>query len=159
MNDGYMLEYDAIDIVYDVPEEVHSEKPQKVHSEKPLILDGYYTIVFTDGEERTLRVRTQAMEKNFHPGEQIISFLSGPDNHSNYTDFAFITLEGKLSVWKRFQSGHSLVVSAANVLVYGGSDIRHEAMLRSGHCVRCGRLLTRSESILDGIGPECAKKN
>ncbi len=34
-----------------------------------------------------------------------------------------------------------------------GYSIKHE-----GYCCRCGRLLTTSESIENGIGPECIKK-
>jgi hypothetical protein len=64
------------------------EKPAPALRAGQLVHDGYYTVVFEDGEHRTLRVNTQDDDASFKPGQKLISYLSGPDNTSHYTTFA-----------------------------------------------------------------------
>lgn len=124
-------------------------QPQPIH-------DGYYTVSF-DGEHRTFRVRTQDQDASFAPGKQIISFLSGPCNGSDYTGFAFI-IDGQVIPWKRF-SGYSILIDAARFLVQGDhTEAGKMYAQESGNCYICNRLLTTPESIANGIGPVCASK-
>ena len=123
------------------------------------IHDGFYTVALDYGH-RTFRIRTQDQDANFAPGKQIVGFLNGPDNTSDYVQFAFI-LDGKLYPWKRFQSGYHTILEAARFLISPGSH-QEAAGKRyaqgSGNCWVCNRMLTTPESIAAGIGPTCASR-
>lgn len=121
------------------------------------IHDGFYTVV-TGNTHRTFRVRTNEPDSNFAPGRQVIGFLSGPDNSSDYINFAFVGNE-RIFPWKRFSTGYDHILAAARYLVQGDQEAagRMYAM-QSGNCYRCGRTLTTPESIELGIGPTCRNK-
>ena len=124
------------------------------------ILDGTYTVEFEDGTYRTLKVKTQGADATFKPGAQLISYLNGPDNWSNYQGFGEVKPGNVLHVWAKHQSA-THIIAAATALLAGP-----EAMInglqargrRSGTCGICGRKLTTPESLDRGIGPECAGK-
>jgi|SRR5579884_385424 len=123
------------------------------------IHDGYYTVSI-GYEHRTFRVRTQDRDASFAPGKQIISYLAGPSNESDYIQFAFIT-DGRVMPWKRFQSGYSTTIQAARYLVESRSIQEAAGQVyaqASGNCYVCNRLLTTPESIKAGIGPTCASR-
>ena len=42
-------------------------------------------------------------------------------------------------------------------LIADSNNLNQINIYHSGHCCKCGRLLTTPESVLNGIGPECAK--
>lgn len=117
--------------------------------------NGTYTVVFADGDYRTLRV-----SDDFRPespeGSQMVSFLSGPDNSSDFTGFAFLSGE-RLSVWKRY-SEDTAIVNAAKLLLEDWEEAGYAYALQSGNCFRCGRKLTVPASITRGLGPVCAEK-
>jgi hypothetical protein len=123
------------------------------------IHDGYFTVALDYGH-RTFRIRTQDQDAQFAPGKQIVSFLNGTDNTSDYTSFAFI-IDGRLVPWKRFQSGYHRTMEAARFLISPGS---HQSLAGqryaqgSGNCYICNRMLTTPESIAAGIGPTCASR-
>lgn len=117
--------------------------------------DGFYTVVFTDGDYRTIRLRTQEPDASFAPGEQVASFLSGPDNESDYTGFAFVKADGRYFLWKRFRQ-ETRLDRALNVLLSDPDGAGEEYALRSGRCRRCNRQLTVPASINRGFGPTCA---
>jgi len=122
------------------------------------LLPGIYTMTDANGDHVTYRVRVQSTSDTFAPGETIIDFLSGPDNTTDYTSFAFLK-NGSLVVWKRFR-----------VLRDSDPSIRHKidgalALLRDPEradvartCIRCNALLTTPESIAAGMGPTCRDK-
>jgi hypothetical protein len=123
------------------------------------IHDGFYTIT-CNGTHRTFRIRTQNQDANFALGKQIVGFLNGPDNTSDYVQFAFI-LDGKLVPWKRFQNGYHTILEAARFLISPGSHQEAAGKMYaqgSGNCWRCNRLLTTPERIAAGIGPTCASR-
>lgn len=125
------------------------ETPWKSEPE-PVILDGIYTIESAEGH-RTLRLRTQDADDEFAPGEQVIAFLSGPDNEHDYTGFGFIK-GGQLKRWKRFATNAALLRDAEALLA------DPSGALKAAHCARCHRKLTRPSSINAMIGPECSRK-
>lgn len=118
------------------------------------VWDGIYTYETSEGH-RTFRLRTQGAGEDFAPGRQVIAYLSGSDNDSDYTGFGFVESTERgyvVRVWKRFKGNHALVRDAS--LFLGAPD----AALQSAHCFRCHRTLTVPASIHAGLGPECAKK-
>ena len=121
------------------------------------IPNGTYTVVFND-ERRTLRLRSADWAKDLPPGSQVAEFLSGADNESDYTGFAFI-VKGKPRVWKRFRSDQ-LIVTALHALLdqdeEGVKEAGYRYALESSRCYRCNRTLTVPASIHRGLGPVCA---
>lgn len=116
-----------------------------------------YTIVInpdTD-EYRTLRLVDAPEHFNAAPGTQIAQYLSGADNETSYTSFAFV-VGRTLRVWRRF-SGDSKIVDALRILL-AGDPVAH--MIKYGmvfdRCAICGRALSTPESRRAGIGPICA---
>jgi len=125
--------------------------------------DGEYTVSSPKGGHRTFRIKTQAPDASFAPGEQTIGLLVGSDNENNYKSFAFLK-EGGMRVYKK-QIGTEMA-KAGLVLV---SLLRQDPLgqklteagytvLESRRCYRCQRLLTDPVSIEAGMGPECRSK-
>ena len=122
------------------------------------IENGFYTIVYPSGEHRTLRVKTPR-NGNF-AGKKMVGFLSGCNNESDYTFFAFI-VGANLKFWRNFanSAGETKVTRMASAVSKIAADLTGTGLayaLRSGNCFRCNRLLTNPESILTGLGPDCA---
>lgn len=118
------------------------------------------------GQHRTIRIHTQKADDSFAPGERIASLLSGSNNETDYTQFAFIKSNGRVIVWKRFRG--------ENMAEGNGGPSQYEKLAwmiqdparfeRQGveymfttTCRRCNRTLTTPESIRSGIGPTCAQ--
>jgi hypothetical protein len=117
--------------------------------------DGVYTVQFVGGDYRTLRVETQADDADFAPGERIVSFLSGSDNTSSYTGFAFLKANGRVFPWKRF-AHETTLIEAVRVLVADPKAASQAYGRRSEKCGICGRPLSTPPSLDRGIGPKCA---
>ena len=122
---------------------------------------GIFTMVFGDGERRTIRVRDRGFQDG--DGNRIVSFLSGRNNEAamDYTGFAHLDRMGELHVWRRFRGNESSrVVAAINWLLAADAEERHAMGVayarESGNCYICNRTLTTPESIEAGIGPICA---
>lgn len=141
--------------------EMPPERPAAIQVRKE-VLDGLYTVVFEDGDYRTLSVRTQEPDASFMPGRKLVSYLSGPDNTGDYTTFAnFDAKDGHAYIWKRFQAKEhegSRLREALRVLTADPLAAMAAYGLRSQTCGMCHRPLTTPKSIERGIGPVCAKK-
>lgn len=111
---------------------------------------GIYTLI-EDGEHYTFRVTLQAPDADFAAGKTIIEYLSGSNNHSDYTSFAFVGRGPTLQVWRRFASDSRLTQAARRFLA------NPDAALESKTCLRCGDLLTNPASLAAGIGRTCAQ--
>ena len=142
-----------------------------------MIKNGIYTIRFTkSGDHRTLRVKTVRQGKL--QGKRILELLTGPDNESSYTAFAFVE-DDHVMVWKSkrapakprgyFEGSYwsplySKWQKAAAVFTdlvlrgQGGYWKSYCELMLSANCRRCNRTLTTPESIEAGIGPECAQR-
>lgn len=117
----------------------------------PPVWPGTYT-VGTPDDYRTFRVRVQAEDADFAPGETILEYLDGPDNETDYRSFAFVKPGRRIVVWKRHRDNAALASDAARFLA------DPEAALVSKHCARCNEKLTTPESLALGYGPVCAQK-
>lgn len=117
-----------------------------------VLFDGTYTLETGSGH-RTFRLRTQAADDDFMPGVQLIQYLSGSDNESDYTGFGHIKGD-RLSVWRRHRDNEALVADAERFM----ADPHGEGVVRSVKCYRCHRTLTVPASVYNGLGPECARR-
>lgn len=125
--------------------------------------DGTYTVVFGDGEYRTLKIATQPLDAEFAPGKTTASYLNGPDNYRNYKGFAFVNSNGSYHLYKAFaaKKNDSLIEMALRVLLSGREAMVHGLKaygIASGKCGMCGHKLTTPESLKRGIGPTCAER-
>ena len=114
------------------------------------VSNAIYTAVF-DGTRVTVKIT-----KHWEAGktEQVCKYLSGSDNDSDYTGFAF--LRGTtVQMWSRFKDNTRL--ARAMEIILGDPDASGEAYaIESNRCFRCNRTLTVPSSIHRGLGPECA---
>jgi hypothetical protein len=134
------------------------------------------------GEHRTLRISTQKDDAKFAPGQRIVSLLTGADNDSDYTGFAFADDNTGIRIWRKKRSGpfpwYALMVDAyfrgsasaesgargilidddsIRIVLADGSEKTYVVHLER-KCSRCNRTLTVPESIDAGIGPICLAK-
>jgi hypothetical protein len=136
---------------------------QKETIGQPVIPDGYYTLVYGgNGEYATFRIRESKYEGR-NKGRQMIARLTGPDNTSSYTNFAWIDNRSRTVLPFRTDVGEMAITNGwdrlANILL--GSNMEEAGYayaLKSGNCYRCGRVLTVESSVKRGLGPICADK-
>jgi Family of unknown function (DUF6011) len=97
-----------------------------------------------------------------------VNLLTGPDNMSDYTYIGKLNPDnGVVSLTRASKlNDKSLCFRLLNRVTHclwngeegkikdAGFDLHHE-----GRCGRCGRRLTVPESVLTGLGPECAGKS
>lgn len=119
---------------------------------------GTYTVVQGDTRHTIRFARKEEEAGNFFSGKIVISFLTGPDNESDYQGFAHIDEdENRVKVWARFRSNTALLEAVG----YLASSPEAKAAageayaLESGNCYRCNRMLTVPASISRGLGPTC----
>jgi hypothetical protein len=144
----------------------------------PAVHNGTYTVSHATRGHFTLKLWTST--KGALLGKRIVSLLTGPDNESNYTACAFWDDAAKCAhVWRRFRgeksqapvdgyhhdegwSAYERKLSIwVDLAVRGEKGNAHSdgcTLLRESRCCRCNRKLTHPESILAGIGPECASR-
>jgi hypothetical protein len=109
------------------------------------------------GTHRTFRIETQPADAKFAPGERILSLLIGADNEADYLGIGFVKDDGRVFLWKRYQTEQHFAL--ARVL----QKVEHFKSIGlvyhfEGRCRKCNRVLTTPESIKSGIGPTCAKR-
>lgn len=131
---------------------------ERANEVEPAIPNGVYTVLLDDAGKtyRTLRVKTPPDHFTVKPGTQLIEFLNGPDNGSDYAGFAFLAGR-RVSIWSRFKTADALR-QAADRLVADPMTAAREYVKRSNRCFVCNRPLTTPESIDRGIGPICAEQ-
>jgi hypothetical protein len=131
----------------------------QAHDTSYKVPNGTYTIIDpVDGSYRTLRLEDRTFG-TYKEGEQVLSYLSGSDNTTNYTGFAFVWGDN-MRMWRRFDGNLSLAQAATVLLQYGKQEYIDAGLryaVASGNCWRCGRTLTVPTSLAHGVGPECAK--
>lgn len=123
----------------------------------PRIDNGYYTLTFPDFSHRTFRVYRKNDKSKFAPGKRIIGMLIGPDNTSDYEDFAFLTEQG-FQVWKRFKSQKHSEYADIILRIASGEVLDGYMLEVSKRCLVCNRELTDPTSLERGIGPHCWEK-
>lgn len=128
------------------------------------IFNGTFTVQNRlTGEHRTFRIRTQKDDASFAPGKRVVALMTGSDNETSYTGFAFVTEDG-LAVWNSKRTAGGYVAYAAllwSLAVDGGFSQYADkySLTASKKCIRCNRKLTTPESLAAGIGPECAGRS
>jgi hypothetical protein len=130
------------------------------------IFNGRYTIESTKtGEHRTFWIKTQGPDRNFAPGQRIVSLLTGSENDDphSYTGFGFVTEQG-INVWtskrgqdRKFEEYAELLWSLALDGAFSPWADKGFRIQQEGQCIKCNRPLTTPESIRRGIGPICAE--
>lgn len=118
------------------------------------VVEGRYTVVFENGEHRTLWV--QPAPQGFRAGPLVVSFQSGPDAAADYRPFAHVNHRGEVRIWARYRP-ESILVEALRVLVEDPRRAARAYGLRARRCFRCHKPLSRPESILRAMGPRCAR--
>lgn len=128
----------------------------------PTIHNGIYTITSPKGGHRTFQIKTAL--NGALKGSRILSMLTGPDNTRNYTGFAFVNNDG-IKVWSKYavnpdyKTYGELLWSLALDGERSPYFQRGYRLLVEGRCVKCNRRLTVPESVISGIGPECAGRS
>lgn len=123
----------------------------------PYILAG--KAIFTIRNPLTNRSFTYKINQPKDCSKWFVKVLTGPDNNSNYTYIGFLN-EKKEFVYGKNRSpiGEAAPsVQAFRWFMGNIGNLRGVEVFGSGKCARCGRLLTVSESITSGLGPECIK--
>lgn len=123
--------------------------------------NGTYTVVRPDGTYVTLRVKAHWEADRAARGDQVVQYLSGPDNTTNFTGFAFLN-GTNARVWSRMvgrvNNQNAALCHLLNQGVEDRATARETYALRSGRCSNCGRRLTVPASLHRGLGPECARR-
>ena len=152
----------------------------RMEAAAPRIKNGTFTITFRNGDHRTLKVHT--VKAGPLAGKRLLSLLTGPDNTSDYTAFAFVD-DDRVTVWKKFRAA---LASFGTFRGYEWEKSSHKGgywtrwqkaaaiftdlvlrergywtsegctLLVEGRCCVCNRKLTTPDSIRLGIGPVCA---
>lgn len=122
-----------------------------------------FTVTNPKGDRYTFRVKVAASTPT-RPAAYFVGLLTGPDNTGSYTYIGVLdpatgairhtqksgvaadAIPFKVAAW-------ALALIWARKPAPAGYDILH-----AGRCGRCGRILTVPESILSGLGPECARR-
>lgn len=133
-------------------------------SPKTFALGGNATFTLVSkktGNRFTFRVRKGKQPSAPH----FVSLMNGPDNERNFEFLGTIFGDGRNFVHGKKSRISREAPSArafawlwdnvtANDVCPASAEFHHE-----GKCCCCGRKLTVPESIVSGIGPECAKKH
>jgi hypothetical protein len=146
------------EIVNPAPKATAEAKPEIQPS--ATVADATYTVQTSETKWYTVKIET--VETGKFAGKRIAIFLSGPDNETDFTGFAFVNEDGTVSTWKRFRTPEILPYQDALNTVIGhpvaAADFREAYAKVSGRCARCGRKLTVPASLNRGLGPDCAEK-
>lgn len=93
---------------------------------------------------------------------RFVALLSGADNTSDFQYMGFIGREGAYLHGRKSRIGQDAPSAVAFAWVWerlqAGTLPASVEVWHEGSCGRCGRKLTVPESIVAGIGPECASK-
>lgn len=115
------------------------------------------------GQHYTFRVRApERKEGQPEPQIRFVAAMHGSDNENSFKYLGTIYPEGNYSHGRK--SSISQDAPSAKAFRWFWAHVRADVMppkcevMRSNTCCRCGRKLTNPESILSGIGPECAEK-
>jgi hypothetical protein len=132
--------------------------------------EGYFTVMLASGERRTFRIRRQAKDARFAPGELLVSYLSGSDNENDYTGCAFVSERHGMTVsirpYKKVR-GDGLLMEALRVLAGDPAAAGKGYAEESGNCYKCNRVLTvpqgpKAQGLNPyrnlGLGPKCGEE-
>ena len=127
------------------------------------LLPGVFTVewIMEHGRRRTfklLRSSTQSAKN-----EMVAMYLTGPDNENDYTVGGWISggqFDSRRPSRDQIMNDMNDFLAARRDALtdtpkmHTATNVR---LLRSTHCIRCGRRLTTPDSIRSGMGPECIR--
>lgn len=121
------------------------------------ITDGRYTLVYPDGQYRTLRLRTN--KKGKFQGSVVLSIKVG----HQFEGVGFLKPNNEVYFWRRFRESNpperqQRIQAAVNRVAQDPDAAGLAYAMKENCCYRCGRDLTVPASIHKGMGPECARK-
>jgi hypothetical protein len=125
-----------------------------------MIQNGRYTLVYSNGEYRTLSINNnEGEDSGSFKGKSILSRKSG----SRYEGIAFLSADNRVMLWKRFRNEFDpkrleALQNAINRIARNPMEAGMAYAMKEGRCCRCGRELTVPASIHAGMGPDCAEK-
>lgn len=118
--------------------------------------------VFTLRSEKTSTRFTYKIRQKDETSPFFVSVLSGPSNETDYQYLGFIPRADRgtlIAGSKGLPGAKSFKALSWALSQLSGARIPEKlSIFHEGRCCACGRKLTTPESILSGIGPECAKK-
>ena len=128
--------------------------------------DAVFTVKnHASGNHYTYRIAPPKTQKDPNNPIYFVSALVGPDNTSDYAYMGLLIVQKDWENWKVVKTAKSswgpettifkALVWAIKVVVEQQTIPDVYSIKHSGHCGRCGRLLTEPESIDCGIGPIC----
>ena len=123
-----------------------------------MISDGRYTLVYKDGQYRTVQVRKQK-EGKWAAGATILKLKVGKD----WEGCGFLNPDGKVNFWKKFRTANpperlQRIQTAINRILKDPEGAGMSYAMQENQCYLCGKKLTVPASIHRGKGPECARK-
>jgi hypothetical protein len=142
------------------------KSPEKFPAQAPVVPsaqapEGTFTVIFDNDPDEYETIMIETVTDGPLKGKTIASFLSGSDNETDFTGFAFV--DGtRVNIWKRFVNLHgSRKESAVRVITLGTADdvldAREAYAVKSSRCSRCHHTLTVPASLHRGVGPDCAE--
>lgn len=140
------------------PEKTEAPAPAEVAEPVSTLMEGIFTVEFEDGTYRTIRVRRQAKDASFRPGQILLAYLSGPDNSNSYTGFGEANEVGQVKIWFKHRDKKDLA-QAVKVLLGDQAACAKAYARRSQKCSFCNLELTHPESLNAGWGKRCAEKH
>jgi hypothetical protein len=133
----------------------------QAEAQNRVVPEGTFTVIFDNDPDEYETIMIETVTDGPLKGKTIASFLSGSDNETDFTGFAFV--DGtRVNIWKRFVNLHgSRKESAVRVITLGTADdvldAREAYAVKSSRCSRCHRTLTVPASLHRGVGPDCAE--
>lgn len=123
-----------------------------------MISDGRYTLVYKDGQYRTVQIRKQP-EGKWAAGATVLRLKEG----SKFYGCGFLQPNGKVNFWKTFRGANKperleRIQKAVDRVVADPDAAGLAFAMKENRCYKCGKELTVPASIHRGMGPECARK-
>ena len=122
-----------------------------------MIQDGRYTLVYSNGEYRTISIET--VKDGDLAGKTIVNLKQG----KHYNGCGFLSSDNTVRFWNKFSRTNTpermkAISAAIKRVASNPQDAGMAYAMNENRCCRCGRELTVPASIHAGMGPDCAQK-
>lgn len=124
----------------------------------PILTDGRFSLIYPNGEYRTLQVKT--MRKGNLKGSTILKIKEG----QFFNAVGFLSADNRIRFWDRIKFSipaerRDRIQRAVDRIVADPAQAGLAYAMQESRCFRCGKELTVPASIHNGMGPECARKD
>lgn len=113
--------------------------------------------IFTLVSKRTGHRFTYGVRKAKNADVYFVNLLVGPNNMKDYMYLGIVKSNGRFALTEKSRNGWEAQSVKAISWFLSHIESDQVEMYHAGRCGRCRRRLTVPESIISGIGPECAK--